>query len=157
MCLVIDPGCIPKVFDPMNREHTRFIPVWKWINNGKGRMIYGGTKYLKELSHLSKYLPLIVELSRRGRLTIVSHRKVDQIGAEIEQKVNNPDLDDEHLIAIVIVSRCMVICTDDLRAIPYIKRKDLYSDYHVKRPKIYCKPQHSTLCCNRHVIDPHGL
>ena len=66
MCLVIDPGCIPKVFDPMNREHTRFIPVWKWINNGKGRMIYGGTKYLKELSHLSKYLPLIVESAGEG-------------------------------------------------------------------------------------------
>src|SRR5271166_635466 len=116
MCLVIDPGCIPKVFDPMNREHARFTPVWEWINNGNGRMIYGGTNDLKELSRLSKYLPLIAELSRRGRLTLVSHVRVDQIGAEIEQKVNSSDLDDEHLIAIVIVSRCMVICTDDLRA-----------------------------------------
>jgi len=156
MCLVIDTGCIPKVFDPTNREHGRFIPVWEWINSGRGYMIYGGTKYLTELNRLSRYLRLIAELNRKGRLVIISKTQVDQVSVEIKQKINKSDLDDEHLMVIVIVSRCMVVCTDDLMAIPYLKMTDIYAGYHVKRPKIYCKLQHGSLCCDRNVRIPHG-
>jgi hypothetical protein len=42
---------------------------------------------------------------------------------------------DEHLVAILDVSGCKLLCTKDIEAMPYIKRKDFYSDQ--KTPKIY--------------------
>ena len=44
MCLVIDTCCLAIVFDGGNKKHVKFVPVLKWVTEGKGRMIYGGTK-----------------------------------------------------------------------------------------------------------------
>ena len=31
MCVLIDPGCIPKVFNPTDAQHLEFKPVLTWI------------------------------------------------------------------------------------------------------------------------------
>lgn len=153
MCLVIDTCCLVKVFDPRNKQHDNFVPVWEWINHGRGRMIYGGTKYLAELRRVTTVLRLITELSRRGRVKILSRAGVDTIAQEVKEQVDDGNFDDEHLVAIVIVSRCHVVCTDDRRAMPYLKRKELYKDHDMKRPKIYQRKRtHEHLCCDENVI-----
>lgn len=152
MCLVIDACCLVKVFDPTNREHDRFVPVWEWINNGPGRMIYGGTKYLKELRQITRVLRLVAELSRKGRVKILAEASVDTLADEVKQQVNDSGFNDEHLVAIVIVSRCHVICTDDRQAMPYLKRSDLYARHNLERPRIYTKQSHKHLCCAANLV-----
>jgi hypothetical protein len=49
MCIIIDADTLGLVFNPETKEHKKFKPVLEWINNGKGKIVYGGTKYEKEL------------------------------------------------------------------------------------------------------------
>jgi hypothetical protein len=57
----------------------------------------------------------------------------------------------EHLVAIVIVSRCCVVCTDDEMAIAYLRNPKVFRRYKVKRPKIYRHKTHVGLCCDANV------
>jgi hypothetical protein len=140
------------VFNPEDSEHDRFVPVWEWINRGPGRMIYGGTKYLTELGRLRNILGLVAELRRKGRVQVLPRVNVDTVAREVKEKVSNNAFNDEHLVAIVLVSRCHIVCTDDKRAMPYIKQTELYTAYKMKRPRIYSKKTHKELCCDRYVI-----
>jgi hypothetical protein len=141
------------VFDGKNKKHSKFIPVLNWIN-GKGRMVYGGTKYNDELGKAAKYLPYVVELSKRRRTVQIPNATVDPIAADLKAQCPEPEFDDEHIVALVIASRCCVVCTDDSVAIDYLKRSDLFNPYDgVSRPKIYRgHKSHKTLCCDDHLV-----
>jgi hypothetical protein len=155
MCLIVDANCFGCVFNPNTREHRRFVPVYNWLMYGRGgRLIYGGTKYKKEVDFTtSHYRRLLTEIERKGRLLPMSDRKVDAAAIEVRRKAkNDPRFDDEHIVALVIVSRCCVVCTDDKRSYPYLKRRDLYPT-HVKPPKIYHSARNAKLCCDNHVVD----
>lgn len=115
MCLVIDVNSIPSVFDTSANDHQEFEPVKKWILEGNGKMVYGGTKFLDELKKLPKYVALINQLSSAGKTVVLDKNKVDKQTKEVENIVSK-DCDDPHLIAIVRTSRCRVVCTKDARA-----------------------------------------
>jgi len=152
VCVVIDACCLVKVFDPLNREHEDFVPVWEWISHGRGRMIFGGTKYLTELSRVKRVVPLVNELQRKGRVRLVPMANVDALAEQLKQRVSDRAFNDEHLMAIVIVSGCRVVCTDDEVAMPYLKRAELFADYDRKHPKIYNRATHNHLCCDENII-----
>jgi len=152
MCLVIDTCTIPKVFDQSNKEHERFAPVLKWVTQGDGRLIYGGQKYNAELRRLPRYIKIIVQLARGGRVVELPNTRVDQFAAKAKAKVADRAFNDEHLVALVAISKCHVICTDDEAAHPYLKRPDLYPS-KVKPPKIYRHASHRTLCCGHHIVE----
>jgi len=156
MCLVIDACCIPKVFNRENRHHQNFAPVLEWVSNGNGCMIYGGTKYFVELQQLPKYLGIIGELQRKGRAIELPRTRVDAIAATLKVEVTDADFNDEHLVAIVIVSRCRVVCTEDKLAIPYLKRREFYCCHGMKTPKIYRSSRNQNLCCAGNVVASHG-
>lgn len=153
MCLIIDTCCLAMVFDGGNKKHPNFIPVLNWIN-GKGLMIYGGTKYNEELGRAAKFLPYVAELSRKRRTVQIPNATVDPIAAALKVKVPDPKFDDEHIVALVIASRCGVVCTNDNVAISYLKRRDMFSDHAgVERPKIYSgHKRHVKLCCDKHIV-----
>jgi len=48
-----------------------------------------------------------------------------------------PDFDDPHIVALLNISNCKNICTDDYRAIPFFKEKSFYSNSVI--PKIHTK------------------
>lgn len=151
MCLVIDTCCLAMVFDGRNKKHASFIPVLDWIN-GNGYMIYGGTKYNEELRTAYKYLPFVTELSRKHRTIQVSTKRVDKIAAQLKARIPDPEFNDEHLVALVIASRCCVVCTIDNVAISYLKRTDLFRPTGLGRPRIYKGDRrHGDLCCNRNI------
>jgi hypothetical protein len=154
MCLVIDANCFARVFDSDNKEHAQFVAVWNWINAGKGCMIYGGSKYGTELRAAPKFLPIITELERKGKTVHLSDANVDTVAAALKKKIPDPKFDDEHIVAIVILSRCRVVCTKDNTAISFLRRKDVYADYAgVSRPSIYRgRKSHFKLCCDKHIV-----
>lgn len=154
MCLVIDACCLSNVFIKKDKKHPAFEPVLQWITHGKGRMIYGGTKYNTELRKVSGVLGIVSELSRQRRTVMISSDVVDPIANELKQQIPDEEFDDEHLAALVIASRCRVVCTDDNTAISYLKRPGLFAGHGgVTRPSIFRgHKSHKKLCCNQHVV-----
>ncbi len=152
MCLVIDTCCIASLLNPHDRNHDQFTPVLAWIASGKGRMIYGGTKYARELRTLARYTPAIAEFTRSGRVVKLEDAQVDAVARRVRQLVNDRRMDDEHLIAIMIVSGCRVICTNDNRAIRYLKMRNLYAHHKRKRPRIYRSLRNAHLCSDANLI-----
>lgn len=157
MCVVIDSCSISRVFDQSNKEHHDFVPILKWISapskGNKGRMVYGGSTYQQELEGAGhEYVRMVNELSRAGRVVKLDDAEVDRIERALKKQVNDQRCDDQHLIAIVIVSRCAIVCTNDTRAFPYLKRNDLYRPHGLTRPRIYRRKTNRDLCSPSNII-----
>lgn len=151
MCLIIDTCCFARVFDSDNEEHSEFEPVLSWVTKGDGRVIYGGSKYKKELRKAHKYFSLLVELGRRGRVIRVDDGLVDSEEMKVKGREEDEDFDDPHLIALVIVSRCRIICTNDKRAHKFIKKAALYPK-GISRPSIYSGRKNADLLTKKMIL-----
>jgi hypothetical protein len=79
---------------------------------------------------------------------------VDPIAAALKVRFPEAEFDDEHIVALVIASRCCVVCTNDKTAITYLKRRDVFSDYNgINRPSIFRGHKyHHRLCCDEHIV-----
>ncbi len=137
MCVIIDACCLSKVFETSNRDHSNFTPILQWLHEGSGRMIYGGTKYGEELKRMPKVRRHMVELGRKGKLVRLETERVDSMALNLKRTVAHRDFNDEHLVALVITSRCCVVCTDDQKAIDYLKT-----------PEHYCPADKRWAACN---------
>lgn len=136
MSIIIDTNVIPKVFNPDDSKHPFFKPIFDWIDFGSGILIYGGTKYINELNKMDKYAKLIKLYKDRRKALEVDRNEVDEKEAFIKTIEINNNFNDHHLIAIVIVSRVGLICTEDHNAIPYLKNRCFYPKGCIK-VKIY--------------------
>lgn len=61
---------------------------------------------------------------------------VDQKMNELKALCNDSDFDDPHIAALLIVSGCNILCSEDARSYLYVKRKEWYPNGR-KLPKIY--------------------
>ena len=145
MCAVIDASCLSKVFNPDDSEHGDFKPVLDWMDSKKGRMVLGGSKYLRELKKYRKIIGTLGELRKRNLVKVVSSDQVDRVATQLKQEEPHPRFNDEHLVAMVLVSGCNLICSADRKSHPYLTRRDFYSNR--RRPRIYSGPQ------NKHLLD----
>jgi hypothetical protein len=151
MCVVIDANVIGKVFDPHSAEHPRFKPIALWVTTGNGSIIYGGTKYKKELGE-GRYLTLFKELGTARRAVVLDAKDVDDRARLLKKLVPEKAFNDEHLIALVGISRCCLVCTDDIDFLPYLKRKDLYPS-GVRVPYVYRSIADRKHCCDRLIVE----
>jgi hypothetical protein len=151
MCLVIDANAVSKVFDADNAEHPRFKPVAAWVASGAGSVIYGGSTYMRQLGE-GKFLSLFVELRKAQRAVSIDDADVDKRELILKERVPDKEFDDAHIVALVGLSKCCLVCTDDLASLPYLKRKDLYPP-GVKVPHIYRNLEDRRHCCGRLIVD----
>jgi predicted nucleic acid-binding protein len=149
MCIIIDTNVLADVFEKGSKFHSEFEPVYDWINDGKGKIVLGGSKYANELDRTRKYLKILGEFERKNKIVRVNNEKVDAREKEIEKKKRHTDFNDAHLIAIVIESGCMLVCTKDSASVPFIKDKAFYPK-SCKKPKIYSGKRNKNLLvdCN---------
>jgi hypothetical protein len=144
MCIVIDMNAFSCVFNETNENHENYSPVKEWILNGKGKIVVGGSSYLKELGKLGKYRKFFIELRKAVKVIVVEDEKsIDELEAELKVKFSHKDFDDPHIVALLIVSGCRVVCSDDSRAYSFIKAKKLYPKGSTI-PKIYGKNSYSS-------------
>lgn len=151
MCLIIDACSIASVFDLSNKQHGEFKPVLNWITKGCGVIVYGGKKYKRELRDMSKYLGLLTELRKQGRVVELDDTLVDDEQKRVAAREKDNDFDDPHLIAMVVVAKCKIICTNDKRAHKFIRKKNLYPK-GVCRPSIYSSSKNSNLLNKHNVV-----
>ena len=149
MCIVLDANTIAVVFDSSNTHHADFAPIRRWVFLKEGKLVLGGTKYRLELSRLKKYASALAELSRAQKIVLVHDKSVDDEQARIELTVGANNCNDCHLIALISVSGCRLICTTESDALPFIKRSELYRK-GVARPRIYSSKKNADLLCKKY-------
>lgn len=152
MCIVIDTNSFASVFDSKSDDHYEFRPVLNWITNGKGKIVYGGTKYRDELRATKRYLRIFVELAKKRKVVEIPDEDIDLEQERIENLLRHRDFDDPHIVAIVSVSRCKLVCSKDSRAYPFIKDVSLYPRAGM-RPRIYSGSNNSDLLCDHNLAD----
>lgn len=136
MCIILDTNCWSSIFHPASEYYEEFKPVLDWIILGNGKIIYGGSKYKAELAKAPQYFRIFKLLKDKGRVILLKDEDVDKEQEKIEKKITDPDFDDPHLPAIVIVGSCLLICSVDKRSVKFVKNPLLYPK-GIKAPKYY--------------------
>ena len=73
MCVVIDACCFSGVFNKRNSKRDEFLPIYDWLYKGKGMMVYGGTKYRKEMKKASSYRKIFIELLNTRKMKLIDN------------------------------------------------------------------------------------
>lgn len=150
MCIIIDTNVLSSVFDKKSAKHQDFKPVLDWILFGNGFLVYGGSKYIEEIGK-TKYRKIfnLFKTKSSKKICVLDKELVDTEQKKIEDKITDPDFDDPHLPAIVIVGKCKLICSEDERSIKFVTNKDLYQN---KKPPCYYKgSQNQNLLCDKYI------
>ena len=149
MCIVIDTNTLSCVFNTDDANHNDFEPVSKWILEDKGKVVFGGTKYMQELEKAPKYLKLFELFRQVHKVVIISAAEVDKEQKTAEQKIQDKDFDDPHIVGILKASGCKLVCSRDSRSFPYITHKVFFTKRN--KPKIYSTKRNADLLCDNNI------
>lgn len=153
MCIVIDKNTIGSVFKSSAGDHSEFEPVLDWILNGKGKIVWGGSKYKYELGHCKKgYLAVFSRLGRMRKTVVIPAERVDVIEEKLKQKFQSSQIDDHHIASIIIASKCKVICSKDGRADKFLKNPHVYYQTGADIPSIYRCRDHKHLLNEDNIV-----
>lgn len=147
MCIVVDPPSLVPMFKPADPAHVELKPLFDWIDSGPGKLVVGGTKYGEELRAVKSVIPLLAELERRRKVVRASMDEVDRDVAVLVQIEPSKDFDDPHLVALVRVTGCRLVCLRDPRAHRFLRASRLYRRPS-ERPKLFTRAKNSHLLCN---------
>lgn len=152
--VILDTNCFSHVFNAHDIRHPEFEYFLNWLCRGPGYLVYGGSKYLKELEDAKKYLRFFTLLQQYNKARVYDKSQIDLEMDRIKELIKDADFDDPHLAAIVIITKARVICTGDERCIRHLKQKHIYNG-KVEVPRFYINPRCSSLLTERYV--GHGL
>lgn len=136
MCMIIDANTISSVFSGSNNKHAFFSPLLRWFLYGRAKICLGGKLRTVEQKKLIAYQSLFKELSRFNKVHTFDDSLVNEKEHEITMIESDPDFDDPHIIALIIVSGAKVLCSDDSRSFRFVRKIKEYDSRSVK-PKIY--------------------
>lgn len=152
MPIIIDTNCVPTLFNRRSENFKELEPVLNWILKGKGVMIIGGTKYKEEISKLRNYLGIIRLLKEGGKLQEGDLNEIDNYQRKVERLNSDPDFDDPHLVAIVFVTKCKIICSADGRSVKHVTDAKYYPT-NFRKPVYYMSSRNKDLLCDTYVDD----
>ena len=153
MCVIIDTNVLTSVFLPTSQDHSEFEPVYNWIFNGKGKIVFGGSKYLKELhTHGRYYVNIFNTLQSQRKVYQIPTEEVDKTEAKLMHNFPDTKINDHHLAAIVINSKCHIICTNDKESYNFLKDPSVYPN-GINKPKIYRGISNADLIDDRHIVE----
>lgn len=144
MCIVVDINALAVVFCEENLRHKDFAPVKKWIEDGRGFLVFGGTTYKKELKRAPRFMRLVRLLRDAGKAVCIRDKAVDEGEKSVLQKTRGTSCDDAHIIALLGVARCTLVCSCDARSFPFIRDRALYPK-GMRKVKIYTSSKQRTL------------
>jgi len=150
--IVLDTNSFSSVFDPNSSDNAEFCHVLHWVMKQKRAcFVYGGTKYKCELGKMIKYLRIVNEFQKAGKFVEINTQPIDNYANQLKEICTDVAFDDEHIVAILNVSGCKLVCTKDTSSMQYIKRKDFYSDH--KAPRIYSSAKNRDLLTAANIVE----
>jgi hypothetical protein len=163
MCIVIDANLFSAVAHIGTRAHSEFKPLFEWVSFGRGKFVHGGTKYEREIKKNSKFRNWVYQLEKKGKTVPVEKEPVDFTADYLEQRLSGRHYNDHHIVAIVIVSGCKLICSLDQGLSNLINdcyqpqvqkmiRRNCPCTQNPSRPRIYKNPQkHGDLLSDKYI------
>ena len=144
------------MFKTSDPNHLNFVPIRNWICSGPGKLVIGGTKYKSELMAVRSILSCILELERQGKVIRVCDVDVDSDETIVKKIEPANNFDDPHLVALIRLTGCKLICIIDPRAHKFLRSPRFYSSPK-NRPSLYTRSKNSTLltiknigrCCHK--------
>lgn len=150
MCIVVDPPLFVPMLKCSDPDHAKYAPVLDWVSRGCGKFVTGGTKYQEQINGVRSVIPLLTEFQRRGKIIRVDRSQVDGAVAILKDIEPSNNFDDPHLVALVRVSGCGLICVNDPRSHKYLRDSRFYASKKA-RPRLYTRPKNSNLLCNNNI------
>lgn len=150
MCIIIDTNVLAEVFKEDSKNHNDFKPIKDWIINGKGKAVLGGSKYLEEIK--KNYLNFFLQLKIAGKAIFISNDLVDTEQSIVDNMIQHVNFDDQHLVGLLRVSKCKLICSSDKRAYPYFTNSIFFTPAF-NRPKIYSAIKNANLLCDTNIAE----
>lgn len=144
MCIVVDPPLFIALFKDTDPDHGQFAPVLLWVTKGPGKFVLGGSTYNRELMNVKSILPSLVELERQRKLVRASQANVDIDEAVIKGIERCADFDDPHLVALIRVTGCKLVCVRDGRSHRFLRDTRFYHGIGA-RPSLYTREKNKHL------------
>lgn len=142
--IIIDSCTLSSVFIPTSSDYNQFKDVSEALYKGHCRMVYGGSKYIEELSRVRSVLRIVLALSKKNRVRKLDDSAVDKRQKYVERIINDPAFNDPHLPAIAFVGNCHMICSKDKECMEFVKDKRLYPT-HFRVPVFYTSKKNRDL------------
>lgn len=150
MCVVADPPTLVPMFKSSDPDHSAFSAVKDWVTNGPGKFVMGGAKYRAELNAVRSVIPFLTELEKRGKIVRRSDVEVDAEELVVKTIEPTKDFDDPHLVALVRLTGCKLICIRDPRSHRFLRATQLYRSTK-ERPRLYTRAKNAGLLCNNNL------
>lgn len=145
MAIIVDTCCFSRLFSRTNKEHKEFEPVLKWVFEGHGFLVYGGTKYHEELLKAGSFLKMFRLLNTFNKLVKFPDKLIDEYEKKFKLMITDKKFNDPHLPAIVRVSKCRLICSKDIESMEFVTNPLLY-------PKRFHLPNYYTGIKDTHLL-----
>jgi hypothetical protein len=128
---------IQVLFNSKNEKHEKYLPVLKWLIEGRAKLVTGGGKYFDEeiCLKLRSYLPIFKELGNYNKTHFFPGETVKKVTQEVISMESSHDFDDPHIVALLSVSKAKIFCSEDGRASRFIHDQKFYPKGQ-KAPKI---------------------
>ena len=164
MCVIIDINVLGSVFRRESENHDDFEPIYRWISEGFGRIVYGGTKYKRELSKSRKYSRIFKHFNNARRVIKIPDEDVETIEKKISKELEeiikpkiskhifDERFNDPHIVSIAVVSKCKIVCTDDGGLSDFLKMSQFYPE-GIALPKIYRNKSNRNLLNNNNIAE----
>lgn len=151
MCVVADPPTFIPMFKSADPEHQKFKPVIDWVMAGPGKFVMGGSKYNEELRAIRSILSHLSELEKMGKIIRKPEADVDEEESLVKVIEPDRDFDDPHLVALIRLTGCRLICVRDPRSHKFLLATYLYRSSK-DRPKLYTgAKRNSTLLITKNI------
>jgi hypothetical protein len=162
MCIVIDADVFSSIVNREAGAHSEFEPLIKWISLGKGKVVYGGSEYKKQIKKHRGFRDWLHQLEKSGKTVPIDGNDVDSTEKYLKDNFVRSDYDDHHILAITIVSGCKLVCSSDAGCHSLVdscyqqEMKKLISRNcpcveNPTRPKIYKNKGHKGLLCDSNI------
>ncbi|MDP8241193.1 MAG: hypothetical protein P9X24_19060 [Candidatus Hatepunaea meridiana] len=119
----------------------------KWVSEGPGYIVYGGTRYFEELSQGGLGFINALKDYRYSSVVVLRDEIIDSKQSEVCSKYPDAfDLDNEkndgdpHIVAICLVSKTKIVCTNDKGC-----KRAIKSVFTKNRPRLYSSDKNADL------------
>lgn len=139
MWIIVDNDISVDFF--IQKKETDYAPVYKWLNAGKGKIVYGG-KNRDELVQHADVASELIDLDQAGR---AYYEKDSRLLSLIESLLcSNSDYkcNDCHVLALARLSGCRILCSNDKALCGDFGKRALLGD---SRGRVYKNNSHRDL------------
>ena len=132
MCAIVDANMASRFFalDP------DLLPLWKWINDGEGRLAVGGQLTIE----LNRVAEAGAQLRSWLQAGLAFQEDAAKLEAEQEEITGQCSSNDPHVIALARVSRARILCSSDRKLHADFRNRALINN---PRGSIYQSAQHA--------------